>query len=63
MVRLETILPIDFTFSGGKKMPTKDTLIYIGTEDDGTRVYWSPYYCRTEYHKPDGKIDYVVRKF
>lgn len=43
-------------------MPTKDTIIYIGTEEDGTKVYWCPYYCSTEYHRPDGKIECVVRK-
>ena len=43
-------------------MPTKDTKIYIGTEDDGTKVYWSLYYCRTEYHKPDGRIVCVIKK-
>ena len=42
-------------------MPTKNTLIYRWTEKDGTRVYWNPYYCRTEYHKLDGKIVYVRR--
>lgn len=42
-------------------MPTKDTWFYIGTEDDGTRVYWSPYYCKTEYHKPDGKVVSVIK--
>ena len=43
-------------------MPTKDVVFYIGTEEDGTRVYWSPYYCRTEYHKPDGRVISVTRK-
>jgi hypothetical protein len=47
----------------GRAMPDKNTKIYIGEEEDGTKVYWSPYYCRTEYHKPDGKISYVVRKY
>lgn len=36
-------------------MPTKDTLIYIGEESDGTKVYWNPYYCMKEFHFPDGK--------
>lgn len=49
-------------FKGGNTMPTKDTLIYIGMEDDGTKVYWSPYYCMTEYHKPDGKVIRIAIK-
>lgn len=43
-------------------MPTKDTWFYIGTEEDGTRVYWNPYFCKTEYHKPDGRVISVTRK-
>lgn len=43
-------------------MPDKNTKIYIGTEEDGTRVYWSPYYYRKEYHRPDGKIIYVIQR-
>lgn len=43
-------------------MPTKDMVLYIGTEEDGTKVYWNPYYCRKEYHRPDGKIIYVIQR-
>ena len=41
-------------------MPTKETKIYIGTENDGTKVYWCPYYHRTEYHRPDGEVRFVT---
>ena len=36
--------------------------IYIGTENDGTKVYWNPYFCKTEYRRPDGRIISVDRK-
>lgn len=25
--------------------------IYIGTEEDGTRVYWNPFLCKKDYRK------------
>lgn len=51
-----------YSLLGGKIMPTKDALFYIGIEEDGTKVYWSPYYHRMEHHKPDGTIIYVEKK-
>ena len=44
-------------------MPTEDMVIYIGTEDDGTKVYWSPYYLKTIYYKPDGEIVAIQREY
>lgn len=40
----------------------KDERFYIGTEDDGTKVYWYPYYCMTEYHRSDGSVDIKMHK-
>ena len=33
----------------------KNTKIYIGTDVDGSKIYWNPYEKPKEYHKPDGK--------
>ena len=30
-------------------MPDKDEKFYIGDEEDGTRVFWIPYYCISQY--------------
>lgn len=53
---------IKVAFSGGKKMPDKNDKFYIGDEEDGTRVFWIPYYRITEYHRPDGTIDIIKMK-
>lgn len=34
----------------------KNTKIYIGTDVDGSKIYWNPYEKTKEYHKPDGEI-------
>ena len=34
----------------------KNTKIYIGTDEEGNKIYWNPYDKTKEYHKPDGKI-------
>lgn len=38
-------------------MPSKGEKFYIGTEEDGTKVYWYPYDLTKEYHKPDGSVE------
>lgn len=37
--------------------------IYIGTEEDGTEVYWNPFYCKAELRKPNGEVISVDGKF
>lgn len=42
-------------------MPTKNTLI-LQEIRSGIKVYYNPYYCRTEYHLQDGRIVILKRK-
>ena len=34
--------------------------IYIGTDEDGTKIYWNPCNRSKEYHKKNGEVVVVL---